>query len=591
MLGVQNAIELRNILAESLHRPALPHLHDEERVERARRRCDADGTTDLIREKVQTDAPPPVVPYRWFEDYFRTGNRRRGEAWLNRQTRQLQAAAAAVWLGRDEHLDDLHDVLWSLCETTTWVMPAHFSHDGVIDLRVATTAASLATIVDALGDKLDEKVSLRVTDEIRRRVFDPYLDLTERHWWVRGANNWNAVCNGGVGVAALLLEKDPTRLVAIFERILDGLAYFLDDFGDDGGCSEGPGYWKFGFGWYAQLAAALYDFTDGRINLMDEPKVASICRYPLAVAIGPGEELVFADAHSGAMPWRHAYRINRFHDIPELFGLVRRVPGAEASPRGVLAADFVDLCEYDGQPLPSFPELTDAHLPDLGVARLCDHGVILGIKAGHNAEQHNHNDVGSFMLLKDGTCFLSDPGAPKYNARTFSDRRYEIPHCASLGHSVPLIDGRQQPAGRQYAGTLAVEGPGDDGAKSAVVRFAAAYDLPGLTDLTRTVTLTGDGSGATIRDEYAFAEAPSALEEAFITELPAETDGDGQCVRIVASDGSAAELRPVDTPGRFAVSEIDVDPEDANEGQVLRRIVFTPTSLSTSMILTFAVRF
>ena len=591
MLGVKNATELRTILAECLGPCALPYLHDAERVEQTRRRCAADGTTDFFCRAVTTDAPPPIVPYRWFEDYFRTGNRRRGEEWLNRQTIQLQTAATAVWLGRDEHLDDLHDAIWSFCETTTWVLPAHYNHSGVIDLRAASTAASLATILDALGSRLDEKVRLRVADEIARRIFDPYLELGDAHFWKRGSNNWNAVCNGGVGIAALLIEKDLDRLVAIFEHILDGLGCFLADFPADGGCSEGPGYWRYGFGWYVQLAAALYDFTGGRINLMAEEKIDAICRYPLAVVVAPGKELEFADAHSGRMPWRLAHQINRFRDAPELFGLVGRVPGSDTSRMALRNTSFLDLCEYDGRPLPDFPTLDDALLPDLGVVRLCDRGVILGIKAGHNGEQHNHNDVGSFLLVKDGTCFLTDPGAPKYNARTFSGRRYEIPHCASIGHSVPLVNGRQQPAGRDRAGTLSVEGLGSDGPKSATVRFAGAYDVPSLAELTRTVTLPGDGSGMTLRDGFVFTETPSAVEEAFITTETAEVDGDGESVRIAADDGATAELRAVETPGRFAVSVIDVDPEDANEGQIIRRITFTPGSLSKEMVLSFEVRF
>ena len=73
-------------------------------------------------------------------------------------------------------------------------------------------------------------------------------------------------------------------------------------------------------------------------------------------------------------------------------------------------------------------------------------------KAGNNAEQHNHNDVGSFVLRVGGTTFLCDPGAGLYNAAYFSSKRYENIFAASYGHSVPRIGGQQQLPGASTGG-------------------------------------------------------------------------------------------------------------------------------------------
>ena len=43
--------------------------------------------------------------------------------------------------------------------------------------------------------------------------------------------------------------------------------HYLSGFGEDGYCSEGLGYWGYGFGHYLYLAQILYDFTEGRIDL------------------------------------------------------------------------------------------------------------------------------------------------------------------------------------------------------------------------------------------------------------------------------------------------------------------------------------
>ena len=47
------------------------------------------------------------------------------------------------------------------------------------------------------------------------------------------------------------------------------------------------------------------------------------------------------------------------------------------------------------------------------------------MKGGHNAENHNHNDVGSFVVALGRATPLVDPGSEVYTARTFSPRRYD----------------------------------------------------------------------------------------------------------------------------------------------------------------------
>ncbi len=54
-----------------------------------------------------------------------------------------------------------------------------------------------------------------------------------------------------------------------------------------------------------------------------------------------------------------------------------------------------------------------------------ERGIAAAVKGGHNAEMHNHNDVGSYTITCDGRPVMIDPGLEIYHLRTFSDRRYE----------------------------------------------------------------------------------------------------------------------------------------------------------------------
>ena len=90
------------------------------------------------------------------------------------------------------------------------MVPAHESH-GAIDLFAAETGFALAETLALLGDQLDGEVRSEVRAQIERRMLAPYLRLHQNHWWYRGHNNWNGVCNSAVAATFLLIEPEPAR--------------------------------------------------------------------------------------------------------------------------------------------------------------------------------------------------------------------------------------------------------------------------------------------------------------------------------------------------------------------------------------------
>jgi len=104
---------------------------------------------------------------------------------------------------------------------------------------------------------------------------------------------------------------------------------------------------------------------------------------------------------------------------------------------------------------PKEPLARDAWFPELQVmaARSLEgstKGLYLAAKGGHNAESHNHNDVGSFIVYADGEPVLIDVGVETYTAKTFSDRRYEIWTMQSAFHNLPTVGGVMQKDGRDF---------------------------------------------------------------------------------------------------------------------------------------------
>ena len=66
-------------------------------------------------------------------------------------------------------------------------------------------------------------------------------------------------------------------------------------------------------------------------------------------------------------------------------------------------------------------------------------GLYLAAQGGHNAESHNHNDVGNFIVYADGQPAIIDVGVETYTAKTFSSQRYEIWTMQSAYHNLPSI--------------------------------------------------------------------------------------------------------------------------------------------------------
>ncbi|WP_371794556.1 heparinase II/III family protein [Streptomyces sp. NBC_01718] len=91
-------------------------------------------------------------------------------------------------------------------------------------------------------------------------------------------------------------------------------------------------------------------------------------------------------------------------------------------------------------------------LPDLGwlVDRRRVNGthVVFAAKAGHNAEPHNHNDLGHFILYAGGEQLLADLGAGEYRAGYFGPERYTaFLYPSAQAHSVPTVNGAPQAEG------------------------------------------------------------------------------------------------------------------------------------------------
>jgi len=534
--------------------------------------------------------PIPELSDELFLDFSQTGNRSRCQRVLGeRHGRVPELVLAECLEGRGRFLAAIEEAIRAVSSEKTWVMPAHDrglenfrgqTHE--IDLAVAAVSWNLATADHLLGERLSPDVRKLVRSELERRCFRPFEGMVgegkPRMWWLTGTNNWNAVCLAGVTGTALAAIESPQRrafFVAAAEKYIEN---FLSGFTPDGYCSEGVGYWNYGFGNYVSLAETLHQASGGKIDLLESDKVRQIARFGVRMEISPGVYPAFADCRVGTDPdlALMAFLSRRYgwglEEIEQQGLLLDGGPSSSLFELGLFAFANSATSRPPARKGAVAPPLRD-WFADAGIL-ICrpsgESGGSLGaaLKGGHNAEHHNHNDVGSFVAALAGKTPLVDPGSEVYTARTFSSKRYDSGVLNSFGHPVPLVAGKMQRTGHSAAAkVLAAEFT--DAADTLVLDLAAAYDFKSLESLRRTFVFSRGGRGSlTVTDEVRFT-SPETFETAIVTFLPWKQAAPDRLV--VGRGGEAVEVR-IDAGGTdFRIQETRIE-EDLSGGHVPRRL-------------------
>ena len=468
-------------------------------------------------------------------DFSRTGNRTRWQRVSGRRRARVRTFVLAECLeNKGRFMPAFEEIVRVLCTERTWVMPAHDRqltnfHGKIVDIDLGSSALawSLATADYLLADKLSPETRRLIRKNLNRRIFQPYRDMVlgkrKKNWWMTGTNNWNAVCLASVTGSALAVidsPEDRALFVAAAEHYSEN---FLEGFTDDGYCSEGLGYWNYGFGYYIMLSELIYQATEGKVDMLLDAKVKQAATFGSRIEIINGVYPAFADCSIRAKP---SSRLMYF--ISRRFGLGQRnweqiVPvSAGSSLYQSMMYSFPNSASRS-QPAQNASEgpgirswFENAGILICRPARGSASNLAVALKGGNNAEHHNHNDVGSFVVVFDDKTLLIDPGGEVYTARTFSGRRYESNVLNSFGHPVPLVNGKLQRTGRQASGRI-VRNDFSKDTDTLLLDISSAYDVPELEKLQRKFVYSRQGPGSLIvADEVVFSK-PCDFGTALIT--------------------------------------------------------------------------
>jgi hypothetical protein len=529
----------------------------------------------IIRSAEQLiDEDPPELPDELYLLFTETGNRDKYQAPYGRRVWRvgvLMLAECLEYKGR--FLAALERDIMAICEERSWVMPAHdaaldnFNHKALtIDLGSSARGWLLAQVDYWLGDKIDARVRERLRSEVHRRILDLYFAALEQNslngnWWMLTDNNWSAVCTAGVVGCAMALLDSPEKKAEILAAMEISNKRFISGFTKDGYCSEGMGYWNYGFGTYVVMGLIVKNATDGKLDIFEGEKLNKIAKYALAYQIQPGCSPFFADG--GGAPSHEVWTLMKdvypdavpadFTGVPVL--RTRRVAV------GLRDVSTVATAKQDKEkahlPLRSFFDQAQVLITRSKISDEVPFGA--AIKGGHNSEHHNHNDLGSYTIVLDGVEITGDPGGEIYTRRTFSSQRYVSNMLNSYGHPVPVVSGQLQKLGRDAAAVV-VATDFTDSTDMIDLELKAAYPVPELKSLRRKYTHDREKRVITISDTVSFS-SPQTFSTPLVTYLDVKREGDdviylhgnGKCVMVqLEAEGGKWQLEEeeIENPGR-----------------------------------------
>jgi len=215
---------------------------------------------------------------------------------------------------------------------------------------------------------------------------------------------------------------------------------------------------------------------------------------------------------------------------------------------------------------------------------------------GHNAQSHNHNDVGNVIVFADGRPLLVDAGVGEYTSKTFSPQRYEIWTMQSGWHNLPVVNGADQRDGAAFR-ARDVAFAATSGSARLSLDLAPAYPPEAqVRRFRREVTLERRRGEVVLSEDYALGACREPLQLHFLAAAEPDASEPGRVVLRPWRERSAAaggEGSPADRPWVLAYDarqfDLRVEPKEiADErltpvwGDRLYRIVLVARGCAAS---------
>lgn len=554
-----------------------------------------------------------ALHYNWpalsagdYLEYKRTGNRTGFEKKQTERRNKLNSLAIGELIQRNnKYVPQLVNGLWATLEESSWEIPAIIGlqkagtglpdpGEEVIGLVSAETAVMLASVQFMLYDQLDmysPMINKRITAELQKRIFDPYLQRDD-YWWMgfsgKPVNNWNAWVNTNIFQTTLLTGANPDIVNSIMQKVFRSTDNFINQYPADGGCDEGASYWSLAGGKLIRLLHLATSVSGSVLNWRNEALLHQMGTYILKMHIAEDYFVNFADAAARTIPNpASVYQYGELFSDDSLkeFGAWLFSMKKNGIP-DLHIADFLETAILyqqlsEKRACPSIP-LSFAFLNDLQVftarsEKNTGAGIFLAVQGGHNGESHNHNDVGNFILYVKGRPVIIDAGVGTYTSKTFSNERYNLWNMQSQWHNCPLINGVMQEDGPEFRAKNVAAEKSKNGIKISMNIDGAYPPAANVRSWVREFLFNQESGHVKLTDNYLLDTRKGDTRLNFLTYCEIR---EGKRGEIHFYDGDGNETLMLEYPSDQLDYSVEVKAMDdekmiASWGNKLSRLSFT----------------
>ena len=453
-------------------------------------------------------------------------------------------AFAYAVTGEQKYFDRMYRAIEVASSWPDW-NPSHW-------LDVAEMAYAYAIAYDLCYDNFTE-AQKRV---LRNGLMKNGIEQGCKTWRANGSvpkvtSNWQEVCAGGVGIAALVLIDEPGyyNICAEFvNHAIRTLPNGLAMYGPDGAFPEGLAYWEYASKFFFNFDKALFNTIGTDYGLSDMEGLSETGFFPI-LSVGPVNQFNYSDSNESKGKVSDAC----MYYLAERYG--KNSLATYHYQTGLNSGEFEDFLSYRDYLIEEDYKTIlplDAHYrgeQDVVYASssMNDDNIWLAFKGGANYANHGDLDKGSFVLDMQGIRWIFDPGAGEYNTQGYWEKkaggsRWKLYKKRAEGHSTVVINPSTKTNEDQIVDAYATitEYKTSDSGMYGLIDLSEVY-ADDVTKATRGIALTNNRSEVIIQDEIV-AEKPVEVYSFFPTKQNVMLGDDPKVAYMYSEDGKKIRL-------------------------------------------------
>ncbi len=475
--------------------------------------------------------------------------------------------------GDRKYADRALDEAFAACAFPDW-NPAHF-----LDTAEMTYAIGMA--YDWFYALLDSEQRETLVTSIVEMGLKPGLEVyAQPRGWHKNVNNWNQVCNGGLGLGALAIaDIEPDIAAEILDNAISLIPAASTHYAPDGAGTEGVTYWDYGSRYNCLFLSGLETALGTDFGLGDLKGFRESGDYQIYFAGADRMSFNFGDCGLRRMSTpMHFWMAKRF-GIPH-YSWFRWSELQDEKRFG----NALDILWYDdsGATFDDNELVLDRYFRGAESVTMRsswdNDAIILAFESGknQNLRGHRHLDLGSFILDAEGERWIHDSGTEKitYQRHKHGNERWAYYRLRAEGHNTLVFNPDEGPDQVLDAESTIQNFESTEEGVTATADLTQAY-APHASRVERTIAMLDRKSVLVTdliesekqNDLYWFAHTKADIK---LTDSGAILTQNGKQLRVTIEKPAGATFEIVDASG----FETSPDPgEQSGNGEMKKLMI------------------